>query len=135
MARKLKSDPVLFVATMLLVGLSIVMVYSASAVLEMERSGRPFWFLLKQGMWAALGTAVLGIVMRIDYRNYREPAFIWSALAIVVLALAAVLFGPPVNNARRWFAVGGLGIQPSELAKLGAILFIAALLERRMQRV
>jgi cell division protein FtsW len=135
MARKLKSDPVLFVATMLLVGLSIVMVYSASAVLEMERSGRPFWFLLKQGMWAALGTALLGIVMRIDYRNYREPPFLWSALGLVAVGLAAVLFSAPVNNARRWFSVGGLGIQPSELAKLAAVLFIAALLERRMHRV
>ena len=135
MARKLKSDPVLFIATVLLVGLSIVMVYSASAVLEMERTGRPFWFLLKQGMWAALGMAVLGIVMRIDYRFYREPAFLWSALAVSGIGLAAVLFGPAVNNARRWFAFGGLGVQPSELAKLAAIFFIAALLERRMHRV
>jgi len=46
-----------------------------------------------------------------------------------------VLFSPPVNNARRWFSVGGLGIQPSELAKLAAIVFIAALLERRMHRI
>jgi cell division protein FtsW len=47
----------------------------------------------------------------------------------------AVLFSPPVNSARRWFALGGLGIQPSELAKLSAIFFIAALLERRMHRI
>ena len=135
MARKLKSDPVLFIATMLLVGLSVVMVYSASAVLEMERSGRPFWYLVKQGMWAALGIAVLGIVMRVDYRIYREPVFIWTALGVAVVGLAAVLFGPTVNNARRWFALGPLGIQPSELAKLAAIFFIAGLLERRMHRV
>jgi cell division protein FtsW len=135
MARKLKSDPVLFIATMLLVGLSVVMVYSASAVLEMERTGRPFWYLVKQGMWAALGIAVLGIVMRIDYRMYRQPVFIWTALAVAVLGLAAVLFGPTVNNARRWFVLGPLGIQPSELAKLAAIFFIAAILERRMHRV
>jgi cell division protein FtsW len=51
------------------------------------------------------------------------------------LALVAVLFGPPVNNARRWFAVGGLGIQPSEFAKLSMIFFVAALLERRMHRI
>lgn len=135
MARKLKSDPVLFVATMLLVGLSIVMVYSASAVLEMERTGRPFWFLLKQGMWAALGMAVLGIAMRVDYRIYRDPVFIWTALGVAGIGLVGVLFGPTVNSARRWFALGPLGIQPSELAKLAAIFFIAALLERRMHRV
>ena len=53
----------------------------------------------------------------------------------MTLALIAVLFSPPVNNARRWFGIGGLGIQPSELAKLSAIFFIAALLERRMHRI
>src|SRR6266852_2857332 len=121
MARKLKSDRVLFTATILLVALSIVMVYSASAVVALERTGRPSYFLMKQMMWAVLGMAVLGLVMRIDYRNYREPPFIWSCLAFAVLGLLAVLFSPPVNNARRWFAIGGLGVQPSELAKLSAI--------------
>ena len=135
MARKLKSDRVLFTTTILLVGLSIVMVYSASAVVALERMGRPSLFLIKQGMWAALGMAVLGLVMRVDYRTYREPVFIWTSLAVVVIGLVAVLFSPPVNNARRWFAVGGLGVQPSELAKLSAICFISALLERRMHRI
>jgi cell division protein FtsW len=135
MARKLKSDRMLFLAAILLVGLSIVMVYSASAVVALERTGRPMLFLIKQGMWAALGLAVMWLVMRVDYRHYRQPAFIWSFLAIAVVLLAAVLFSPPVNNARRWFAIGGLGVQPSELAKLAAIFFIAALLERRMHRI
>src|SRR5262245_38964213 len=135
MARKLKSDQALFLATVLLVGLSIVMVYSASAVVAMERFQQPYLFLTKQLMWATLGLALLWVVMGVDYRLYREPAFIWSCLAIVVLCLIAVLFSPPVNNARRWFSVGGLGIQPSELAKLSAIFFIAALLERRMHRI
>ena len=41
----------------------------------------------------------------------------------------------PINGTRRWFGVGGLGVQPSELAKLAAIFFTAALLERRMHRI
>src|SRR5580765_5327734 len=135
MARKLKSDQTLFVATLLLVCLSVIMVYSASAVVAMERYQQPYLFLTKQLMWATLGIAVLWIVMRVDYKMYREPVFIWSALAIVTLCLIAVMFTPPVNNARRWFGVGGLGIQPSELAKLAAIFFIADMLERRMQRI
>src|SRR5919201_7113866 len=99
MARKLKSDRVLFLATILLVGLSIVMVYSASAVMALERYQRPYLFLTKQGLWAALGIAVLGIVMRIDYRHYREPVFIWTCLGVVGIGLVAVLFSAPVNNA------------------------------------
>src|SRR5215471_14285285 len=135
MARKLKSDKVLFITTVLLVGLSIVMVYSASAPVALERYGKASMFLIKQGMWALLGLAMLAVVMRIDYRTYREPVFIWTCLGIVVLALVAVLFSPPVNNARRWFGFAGIGVQPSELAKLAAIFFIAALLERRMHRI
>lgn len=135
MARKLKSDRVLFIATLLLVCLSIVMVYSASAVVAFERAGSPYLFLIKQSMWAALGMAVLGIVMRVDYRHYREPAFIWTSLGVVSVALVGVYFSTPVNHAHRWFGIGGLGVQPSELAKLTAIFFIAALLERRMHRI
>ena len=125
----------LFTTTVLLVALSVVMVYSASAAVALDKFQRPYLFLIKQGMWAALGLAVLFIVMRIDYRTYREPVFIWSCLGIVTLSLVAVLFSPPVNNARRWFGIAGIGVQPSELAKLAAIFFIAALLERRMHRI
>ncbi len=135
MARKLKSDKVLFTTTILLVALSVVMVYSASAPMALEKYGRSSIFLIKQGMWSVLGLAMLAVVMRIDYRTYREPAFIWTCLGVVAVALVAVLFSPPVNNARRWFGMGGIGVQPSELAKLAAIFFIAAILERRMHRI
>src|SRR5204862_4986159 len=135
MARKLKSDRLLFLTTILLVGLSIVMVYSASAVVTLERYGKPSMFLIKQGMWAVLGVAMLGVFMRIDYRTYRQPVFIWTALIVVLAALVAVLFMPAVNNARRWFGIGSIGVQPSELAKLATIFFIAAVLERRMHRI
>jgi cell division protein FtsW len=135
MAKKLKSDKVLFIATILLVALSVVMVYSASAPVALERYGRASRFLITQGLWAVLGIVMLSLVMRIDYRFYREPAFIWTCLGLVTLALVAVYFSAPINGARRWFGVGGIGVQPSELAKLVAILFIAALLERRAHRI
>ena len=135
MARKLKSDKVLFLATLLLVCASIVMVYSASAILALERFNQAYLFLIKQTMWASLGLAVLAIVMRVDYTNYRQPVFIWFSLAVVGVALVAVLFCAPINGTRRWFGFGGIGVQPSELAKLSAIFFIAAILERRMHRI
>jgi cell division protein FtsW len=135
MARKLKSDKVLFTATLLLVCSSIVMVYSASAVVALERFDQPYIFLTKQALWAVLGLAVLGITMRVDYRTYRNDAFIWSLLLFVAVMLVAVLFSRPVNGTRRWFNLGGLGLQPSELAKLACVLFTAMILERRMHRI
>jgi cell division protein FtsW len=135
MARKLKSDKVLFIAMLVLVCASVVMVYSASAVMAMERYHQPYLFLLKQVMWAVMGLTAVAVVMRLDYRLYREPAVVWTALIVVTILLVAVLFGPKINGTRRWFGFGGIGVQPSELAKLAAIMFTAVLLERRMHRI
>ena len=135
MARKLKIDRVLFTATLLLICVSIVMVYSASAVVALERFQQPYLFLTKQALWSVLGLAVLGVAMRVDYRTYRNEAFVWALLALVLTMLVAVLFSAPVNGTRRWFGVGGLGIQPSELAKIACVLFTALMLERRMHRI
>jgi cell division protein FtsW len=135
MARKLQSDKWLFLATLALICASVVMVYSASALVALERFQQPYLFVTRQMMWAAIGVAVLSIVMRIDYRVYRNDKLIWAGLAVVGLMLIAVLFSRPINGTRRWFGVGGFGIQPSELAKLAAIFFTALMLERRRARI
>src|ERR1700730_7227240 len=132
MARKLKSDKLLFTSTLVLVCASLVMVYSASAVIGLEQYGqRPTYFLFKQATFALLGLALMPLLMRVDYRHYRQPAVIWAALGLVALSLVAVLCGPRINGARRWFAIGFIGVQPSEFAKLVVIFFVAAILERR----
>jgi cell division protein FtsW len=136
MARKLKSDKLLFTSTLVLVCASLVMVYSASAVIGMEQyHQRPAFFLFKQATFALLGLALMPVLMRVDYRHYRQPAVIWTALAMVACALVGVLFGPRINGARRWFGVAGIGVQPSEFAKIVVIFFVAAILERRMDRI
>ncbi len=135
MARTLKYDKVLFTATLLLVFGSIVMVYSASALVALERYQQPYLFVTRQVMWAVLGLAVMAVAMRVDYRTYRHDAFVWALLGMVALMLIGVLFSPPINGTRRWFGLGGLGVQPSELAKLAGVLFAALILERRMHRI
>lgn len=135
MARKLQSDKWLFMATLALICASVVMVYSASALVALERFQQPYLFVTRQLMWACVGIAVLSIVMRIDYRTYKNDRLLWVGLGVVALMLVAVLFSPPINGTRRWFGVGGFGIQPSELAKLAAIFFTALVLERRRHRI
>jgi cell division protein FtsW len=134
-ARTLKYDKVLFTATLLLVCAGIVMVYSASALVALERYQQPYLFVTRQVMWTVLGLALLAVAMRIDYRTYRNDTFVWALLGLVTLMLVAVLFSAPINGTRRWFGVGGLGVQPSELAKLVCVLFTALILERRMHRI
>jgi cell division protein FtsW len=135
MARKLKSDKLLFTATLLLVCTSVVMVYSASAVVAMQVFQNQYLFLFKQLTFALVGLLLVQVIMRVDYRNYRQPVVIWTVLGVSAIALVAVLFGAPRNGATRWLNLGGLGIQPSEVAKIAVIVFVAALLERRMDRI
>ena len=135
MARKLQSDKWLFLATLALICASVVMVYSASAIMALERFQQPYLFVTKQVMWAAVGISVLSIVMRVDYRSYRNDRFIWALVGLVSVMLILVLFSPRINGTRRWFGIGGFGVQPSELAKLAAILFTALVLERRRHRI
>src|SRR5258708_8721937 len=136
MARKLKSDKLLFTSTLVLVCASLVMVYSSSAVIGLEKyDQRPTYFLFKQATFALLGLSLMPLLMRLDYRHYRQPVVIWTALAMVAIALVGVLFGPRINGARRWFAIAGIGAQPSEFAKIIVIFFVAAILERRMDRL
>ena len=135
MARKLQSDKWLFLATLALICTSVVMVYSASALVALERFQQPYLFVTRQMIWAAIGVAVMSIVMRIDYRTYRNDRMIWLLVGLVGVMLVAVLFSRPINGTRRWFGIGGFGIQPSELAKLTAIVFTAMILERRRARI
>lgn len=135
MARTLKSDKPLYLATLALLFSSLVMVYSASAVIAGERLGQPYFFLFRQIAWLAIGICLLVVVMRVDYRLLKRPVVVWTVLGLTVAALIAVLFGPSINGTRRWFGIAGFGVQPSEIAKLAVILFVAAFLDRRMEQV
>jgi cell division protein FtsW len=135
MARKLKADRVMFTATLLLVFASIIMVYSASALVALERFQQPYLFVIRQVMWAVLGIAALWVAMHVDYRAYRNDTFVWALIGAVGLTLLGVLFSAPVNGTRRWLGIGGLGIQPSEFAKIVCVFFTALILERRMHRI
>ena len=135
MPRTLKSDQWLLWATLLLLGTSLLMVYSASSVLATNEGSSPYHYLVRQAIFIGIGLVCLTIGMRVDYHVYRKPAFIWAAV-ILAVALLLIVFGfPKINGTRRWISFRGMTLQPSELAKLAAIFFTAGLLERRMHRI
>ncbi|HEY1660543.1 MAG TPA: putative peptidoglycan glycosyltransferase FtsW, partial [Candidatus Sulfotelmatobacter sp.] len=131
MAKRVSIDRWLFVVTMLLVFTGLVMVFSASAVMARERFGSPYAFLSKQLVWAIAGLMAMVLTMRIDYRRYKHPAFVFSFLGITTLLLISVFFLDRSHNTHRWIHAGGLSFQPSELAKPVLILFLAFFLETR----
>jgi cell division protein FtsW len=135
MAKKLKSDRILFFVTLVLVGFGVAMVFSSSAIVAQEKYGDPNYFSFKQVIFAMLGLAVMFVVMKIDYHAYRHPAVVFSALAIVVALMVLVFFLPSSSNTHRWIQFGGLSMQPSELAKLALIFFLAYFLEKRKGKV
>jgi cell division protein FtsW len=134
MARKLKSDTLLFSATLLLLAVSMAWVYSASVIFARHKFGDANHFLVRQLLWTALGIAFLLVTMRVDYRVYKRPRVLVALLGVTVLGLLAVFLSPAVKGSHRWLGLGGVGVQPSEFAKLVAIVFAAATLEEWLER-
>src|SRR5262249_42627507 len=93
--------------------------------------GDPNYFSLKQLVAAAIGLAVMFVVMKIDYHIYRRPTVVFSLLAVVVSALVLTFFLPETQKTHRWIQFPGFSFQPSELAKIALIFFLAYFLESR----
>ena len=135
MARKLAFDRGLFATVLLLTGLGLVMVYSASAVHARESLLTFNPLFVKQSLAALLGLAAMMAVMHVNYRILSRPIVIYGLLFGVLVLLIAVLFTPETNYARRWFYVAGVSVQPSELAKLVLIAYVAYQIDRKSARL
>lgn len=135
MAKKLAFDRVLFTAVVLLVGLGLVMVYSASTPMARAQGSALNPFLVKQMVAAAVGFLAMAVVMHVDYRRLRDARVVYTLLAGVGALLVLVLFGPELNSTRRWLFFAGVSIQPSELAKLALVPFLAWQLDRRQELI
>ena len=131
MPQKLQIDRWLFSATAGLALFGVVMVYSASAVIALQENHSQFHYVIKQTVWTSLGFVAMFAAMRFDYQRLNQRWIIYGLLIVTVLLLVAVFGFRPVNGARRWIRLGGLSMQPSEIAKLALALFLARFLERR----
>jgi cell division protein FtsW len=135
MAKRVSVDRWLFGATLLLVLLGLIMVFSASAVMAKERFGSPYTFVLRQIGWACAGVLAMVVLMRVDYRRYKHPAVVFTLLGVTTVLLIAVLFLDRSHNTHRWIRFGPFSFQPSELAKPALILFLAYFLETRARAI
>ena len=131
-AKRLPYDKLLCGISLVLVGLGIIMVYSAGAIKAGEKYDDPFFFLKKQLLWALIGVAVMIWAMNRDYRTFQSyalPLFLLSLLLLILVLVPSI--GVKVNNARRWIRLFGISFQPSELAKLSVVLLMARVLAKR----
>lgn len=135
MAKRVSVDRWLFGATLLLVLLGLVMVFSASAVMAKDRFGSPYTFVLRQIGWACAGVLAMVALQRVDYRRYKHPAVVFTLLGVTMVMLVAVLFLDRSHNTHRWIRFGPFSFQPSELAKPALIFFLAYFLETRARHI
>jgi len=131
MPRTLQPDRNLFGATMGLCLVGAVMVFSASAVTARETYNNAYIFLIRQFLYIALGIAGMFWLMNFDYRKLRQPRVIFTGLAVTLVLLAAVFFLDRSHATHRWLRFGPFSLQPSEMAKLVVILYLAWFLEIR----
>ena len=128
-----RPDYILFLTALGLVAIGVVMIYSASAILALERFGSTTFFVKKQAIWGIITLLLILALTRVDYHHLEKisPFLLLGSF----LLLVAVLFVPATRGASRWIRLGPLTFQPSELFRYALIFFMAFSLSKRKERI
>src|SRR5438876_3145217 len=131
MAYRAPSDRMLFILTSLLTIFGLVMVYSASSVVASSRYGLSYYYFLRQLVYAAAGYALMLALMNRDYHFWQQDKVVGLLLILSAGSLLLVFTQPRINAAHRWLRYGSfISFQPSEIAKLVFLVFMAAFLHK-----
>ncbi len=125
-----KIDKSIFIITFILIGIGLIMVYSSSAFSAIRSTNTSVFFLRKHLFTLSVGLVVFVAMVKIDYHFWGKCSY-FILSAVTVLLIAVLIFGTSVNGAQRWLRLAGFSIQPSEIAKLGVIIFIADFVSRK----
>ena len=117
----------------ILLTFGLIMVFSASYPSANYKYGDGLYFIKKQAIWAVLGFAAMIITMKIDYRVYKKFALPIGFVTLVLLGMVFIF--PAYNGAHRWIGIGSLSFQPSELAKIAVIIYLAASLSVEKDKI
>ncbi|MFQ5991018.1 MAG: putative lipid II flippase FtsW [Nitrospiraceae bacterium] len=135
-AKRASADGAVLAVTVVLALFGLVMVFSASAVVAGNRFGDPIYFLKRQMVWMAFGFLLFHLASRLDYTMWRKlalPLVAGTGLLLILVLIPTV--GTMVNGARRWLSLGPISVQPAEVAKLGAVFYLASFLAKGQDRV
>lgn len=134
--QRLDPDFALILVTLLLLGIGLVMVFSASYIVAEETRGDPYFFLRRQAVWVALGVVAMFIMSRVQYWKLRQLSLFMLLLNFVLLTLVFTGIGTDLGTqAQRWIGIGGFTLQPSEFSKLAFVIFTAAYMSSRSVRI
>ncbi|MEI6633176.1 MAG: putative lipid II flippase FtsW [Chlamydiota bacterium] len=126
----------LFFTVVVLLSIGIVMIYSTSAFFAQERFNDSYYYLKRQALWILIGLAAFAVSVNVDYHNLRAHSLtlIFSSLALLALVYVPGV-GRTAGGASRWIWLGGFSFQPSEIAKLGLILYMADVMARKQRQI
>ncbi len=129
-------DAVLISSIAILVGIGLVMIFSASSALAFAVHHDATYYLKRQALWLAVALALAYAAYRLDYNKLKAVSPLLFILSVIsLLAVLVPHVGIVVNTSRRWLGAGSLAVQPSEFAKLALVLFLAAKLSSRGERI
>jgi cell division protein FtsW len=133
-ARRLETDRWLFGVTLILCLMGAVMIFSASAITAQQMYGHSYIFVARQAASLVMGLLGMFALMKLDYHRLREPAVVYTVLCVVLVMLVGTFFLDKSHATHRWIKLGPLNLQPSEMAKLAIILYLAWFLDLRRRR-
>lgn len=125
--KKVYFDFTLLFLIVVLLGFGMVMLYSTSSYEAYDKFGDSMYYLKRQLRSILLGVVAMIILARIDYHKLKKFATASYVLSFILCA-AVPFIGVEINNSKRWLGVGSLTFQPSEIAKIAAILFFAMMI-------
>jgi cell division protein FtsW len=126
-----KSAYILFLAVLGLLVIGIVMLFSTSAYAR-DSHGDVYFFIKRQAIWIGIGLVGCIFAALVNYQFWQKTWWLWFAVALAALALCYVPhIGMRINGSRRWVGYGPITFQPSELAKIATIIFLAAWFAQR----
>ncbi len=127
----MRRDKILFYATVLLSTFGVLMVYSSSYIWAEYKYDNPYKFLIHQLLFLIIGVILMLITSKINYKIYKEKAKLIIGICFLLLVLVLIPgIGTVRNGSRSWFGIGGFGIQPSEISKIGLIIFCSKYLDK-----
>jgi len=137
MFKKLEEyDLIIMLMAIALTCFGVVMVYSASSVMAAKRFHDGFFFLKRQGLFAVLGFGIMLGVMRVDYHVWKKLAAPALLLCLVLLGLVLIPgIGGKAGGSSRWIRLPGFNLQPSEMAKLALIMYMAYSLDKKQDKI
>lgn len=129
-------DPVLLISVMLLIGIGLVAVYSASSILAEARYGDHYYYLKRQTVFCLFGVMLMILAKNINYLFYRKLVYVLLGSVFLLLVLLLVPgLGIKVGGAQRWIKFGFISLQPSEAAKLSLAIFMAYSMSKNVEHM